>query len=163
SSHLVRSGTVVKAPLADPRHLLDDGLTGSASGAFTTAPERTKWLDPWAWRRYGFAVTDRALLSRSGRWHRQLDVVPHERTQSLGLTQGRLQRRLGLASVVAHSTPGPVSPAVPHLDAGVAKALLAEQAARARAARAIAAPQRWMDPAPHPVPVDLVKGEDRGA
>jgi putative membrane protein len=130
---------------ADPRSVLDDGLTGSGVHAgFTTVPRRARWLDPLAWRRYGFAVTDRALLTRSGRWHRQLDVVPHEKTQSLGLTQGLLQRRLGLASVVAHSTPGPVSPTVPHLDAGVARSLLADQAGRARRARAGAAPQRWM-------------------
>jgi putative membrane protein len=59
--------------------------------------------------------------------------------------------------VVAHSTPGPVSPAVPHLDAGVAKALLAEQAGRARAARATAAPQRWMSTAAPAAPADLHK------
>lgn len=140
----------------DPRSVLDDGLTGSGAQAeFTTVPERARWLDPLAWRRYGFAVTDQALLTRSGRWHRQLDVVPHEKTQSLGLTQGPLQRRLGLASVVAHSTPGPVSPTVPHLDAGVARSLLAEQARRARRARANAAPQRWMHA--RPVAVDLSK------
>ena len=143
---------------ADPHALLDDGLAGTGEElGFRSAPDRARWLDPLGWRRYGFSVTGRALLSRSGRWHRQLDVVPHERTQSLGLTQGPLQRRLGLASVVAHSTPGPVSPSVPHLDAGVAKALLAEQAARARTARAGAAPQRWMS---HGEPrVDLAKGE----
>jgi len=142
---------------ADPRSVLDDGLTGSGElAAFTTVPERARWLDPLAWRRYGFAVTEKALLTRSGRWHRQLDVVPHEKTQSLGLTQGPLQRRLGLASVVAHSTPGPVSPTVPHLDAAVARSLLGEQARRARRARATAAPQRWM----HVRPVDLVKAGD---
>lgn len=130
---------------ADPRSVLDDGLTGSTARAgFTTVPERARWLDPLGWRRYGFAITDQALLTRSGRWHRRLDVVPHEKTQSLGLTQGVLQRRLRLASVVAHSTPGPVSPTVPHLDAEVARALLADQAARARHGRAAAAPARWM-------------------
>ena len=134
---------------AEPRAVLDDGLAGTGTDVgYRSVPERARWLDPLGWRRYGFAVTDRALLARSGRWHRQLDVVPHERTQSLGLTQGPLQRRLGLASVVAHTTSGPVSPSVPHLDAGVAKALLAEQAGRARAARAAAPPQRWMDAPP---------------
>ena len=40
-----------------------------------------------------------------------VDVVPHERTQSLGLEQGPIQRRLGLASFVLHSTPGSGRPA----------------------------------------------------
>lgn len=131
--------------VADPRPLLDAALTGSGDeSTFVTSPRPARWLDPWAWRRNGFAVTDRALLVRSGRFVRQLVVVPHERTQSLGLTQGPLQRRLGLATVVLHSTPGPVTPLVGHLDARVAGALLGEQAARARTARAGAAPERWM-------------------
>ena len=131
--------------VADPRPLLDAALSGTGEdGAFVTSPRPARWLDPWAWRRNGFAVTDRALLVRSGRFVRQLVVVPHERTQSIGLTQGPLQRRLGLATVVLHSTPGPVSPHVGHLDAAVAGHLLGEQATRARTARAGAAPERWM-------------------
>jgi putative membrane protein len=130
---------------ADPRALVDAGLTGrSADGPFVVAPRRSQWLDPIAWRRHGVAVSDRALLLRSGVLVRQLAVVPHERTQSLGLAQGPVQRRLGLASVEVHSTPGPVVPTVAHLDARVAAGLLDEQAARARTARAGAGPEQWM-------------------
>ncbi len=75
---------------------------------------------------------------------RRLVVVPHEKTQSLGLQQGPLQRRLGLASFQLHSTPGPVTPIAPHLDAAVAGTLLVEQAERARTARARSGPERWM-------------------
>jgi putative membrane protein len=71
-------------------------------------------------------------------------VVPHERTQSLGLQQGVIQRRLGLASFVLHSTPGPVAPRVDHLGAAIAAELLDEQAARSRTARATATPEQWM-------------------
>ncbi|WP_024285739.1 PH domain-containing protein [Cellulomonas sp. KRMCY2] len=130
---------------ADPRALLDDALSGAGdSGSFVTSPRRARWLDPLAWRRNGYALTGRALLVRRGRFLRELVVVPHERTQSIGLRQGPLQRRLGLASVVLHSTPGPVRPTVVHLDAAAAGALLGEQAARARTARASAGPERWM-------------------
>jgi putative membrane protein len=122
------------------------GLAGAdAGGGWTVAPRRARWVDPVSWRRLGYLVTGRALLARRGRLWRQLDVVPHERTQSLGLQQGPLQRRLHLASVVAHSTPGPVSARVPHLDADVAARLLGDQAARARQARASAGPERWME------------------
>jgi putative membrane protein len=121
----------------DPRGVLEEGLTGlDASSVYTAAPRRSRWLDPLGWRRNGFTVLPRAVLARSGRLRRTLVVVPHGRTQSLGLEQGPWQRRLGLATFVLHSTPGAISPAVPHLDAHVARGLLDEQAWRAREARA---------------------------
>jgi len=159
-------------PLPDPaqpdagaafRRDVERGLDGvGEDGGWLTAPRRARRLDPVAWRRHGVLVTEHALLVRRGRLGRQLDVVPHERTQSLGLVQGPLQRRLGLATLAAHSTPGPVSPTAAHLDAQVAASLLQEQAARARRARAAAGPERWMEsprtppteagPAPHAEP-----------
>jgi len=131
--------------VADPQATLDAALHGrDDDGGFTPAPRRARWVDPIGWRRHGVLVTERALLARSGRFTRQLDVVPHERTQSLGLAQGPVQRRLGVASFVVHSTAGPVQPTVAHLDGRVAAALLDEQAARARTARAVATPEQWM-------------------
>jgi putative membrane protein len=132
--------------------VLDAGLTGTgAAGGFTASPRSARWLDPLAWRRHGFRVTGRALLARSGRFVRRLAVVPHERTQSLGLEQGPLQARLGLASFVLHSTPGPVHARVDHLAGDVAARLLDDQAARAHEARAAAGDDRWMLPT-RPVP-----------
>ena len=75
---------------------------------------------------------------------RRMVLVPHERTQSLGLRQGPLQRRLRLASMHVHSTPGPVTPVVDHLEQSVAAALLHEQSDRARHARSLAGPEQWM-------------------
>ncbi|MGW8567337.1 PH domain-containing protein [Isoptericola sp. NPDC055881] len=127
--------------------LLDEALTGDARTDrwFVTSPRRARLLDPWSWRRNGYAVTGRALLARGGRFVRRLEVVPHERTQSLGLTQGPWQRRRGLASFALHSTPGPISPVVYHLAEDEAARLLGEQSARAREARAHAGPERWME------------------
>ena len=131
--------------VADPQALLDAALTGTGQdGGFVTCPRSARWLDPWSWRRSGYAITDRALLVRRGRFVREIIVVPHERTQSLGLHQGPLQRRLGLASVALHSTPGPIAPRIAHLDAAAAGHLLGAQAERARIARAGAGPERWM-------------------
>lgn len=136
----------------DARAVLEQGLAGTtAEGGYTCAPPSSVWVDPVAWRRNGFRVTPRALLTRRGRLTRSLDVVPHERTQSLGLVQGPLQRRLGLASMSVHSTPGPVDPVARHLDAAVARALLDEQAERARLARSVAGPEQWMRVARPPV------------
>ncbi|MEJ5867633.1 PH domain-containing protein [Pseudokineococcus sp. 5B2Z-1] len=130
----------------DPAGVLGSGLEGTGrTHGWVDAPRSARWLDPVAWRRRGYRTTGTALLVRSGRLVRQLDVVPHERTQSLGLEQGPLQRRLGLATVTAHATPGPVRPRAEHLAAPDAARLLAEQAARARAARSSAGPERWME------------------
>ncbi|MGN7702310.1 PH domain-containing protein [Cellulosimicrobium sp. 22601] len=130
---------------SDPRALLDEGLSGLDAGEhFTVTPRRARLLDLVSWRRNGFAVTDRALVLRGGRVFRSLVVVPHERTQSLGLEQGPLQRRFDVATFAVHSTPGPVSPKVWHLDAGDAARLLDTQAERAREARAHAGPELWM-------------------
>ena len=129
----------------DPLSVLAAGLDGTGDdGAFIPSPRRARWLDPVGWARNGLRVTPAALLLRSGRLERQLDVVPHERTQSLGLSQGPLQRRLGLSTFVVHSTPGPVSPRVAHLDAVRAAELIMLQAERARSARAAAPPAQWM-------------------
>ncbi len=129
----------------DPLATIDAALAGrDDDGGFTPAPERARWVDPLSRRRHGVLVTRTALILRSGRWWRSVVVVPHERMQSLELDQGPLQRRLRLASFVVHSTPGPVSPRVDHLDQHVAADLLDEQARRAREARAVAGPELWM-------------------
>ncbi|MDM7855362.1 PH domain-containing protein [Cellulomonas alba] len=131
--------------VGDPATVVDAALSGrDGDGGFTPAPRRARWVDPIGWRRRGVLVTDRALLTRSGRLRRQVEVVPHERTQSLGLQQGPIQRRLRLATFLVHSTPGPVRPSVWHLDEHAAAALLDEQAERARTARAVATPEQWM-------------------
>jgi putative membrane protein len=125
------------------------GLTGtSAEGGFVVAPRSSRWLDPVGWRRHGVNVLDDVVLLRRGRLVRELDVVPHARTQSLGVRQGPLQRKLSLASFHMHSTAGPVHPTVQHLAAHDAAALLVAQAARARIARASAGDSeqgRWME------------------
>ncbi|WP_432561607.1 PH domain-containing protein [Kineococcus sp. SYSU DK003] len=136
-------------PDESPLEVVRAGLTGTGTdGGFTPVPRQARWLDPLSWRRRGYRSTGYAFLSRNGRFVRGLDVVPHARTQSLGLTQGPWQRRLGLATVRLHSTPGKVSPRVDHLAAGTAASLLWEQTLRARAARAGSGPERWMTTPP---------------
>jgi putative membrane protein len=136
-----------------PLDVVRAGLTGTGTdGGFTPVPRAARWLDPVSWRRRGYRVTGHAFLSRNGRLVRGLDVVPHARTQSVGASQGPVQRRLGLVSVVLHSTPGKVKPRVDHLDASTAARLLSEQTVRARAARAGSGPERWMTPAAAPAP-----------
>jgi putative membrane protein len=126
------------------------GLEGDSRtpDGYLVAPPASRWVDPIAWRRNGVRVTHEVLLVRRGRLRRRLDVVPHARTQSVAVTQGALQRALGVASLHVHSTPGPVEPVVPHLRAHTAAGLLQDQAVRARRARRLALPERWLEPRP---------------
>lgn len=129
-----------------PWTLIEAGLSATGPGhGFLIAPRRSRWVDPIGWRRSGVRVTEQALLIRRGVLGRSLDVVPHARTQSLGVTQGPLQRRLDVASFELHSTPGPVTPVAAHLDTATAARLLAEQSVRAEGARNASGPERWME------------------
>ena len=76
------------------------------------------------------------LVSRSGRLTRVLDVVLHEKMQSVRLSQGPLQRRLGLATVHLDVTPGPVHASAAHRSAAEARALVDAEVERARVSRA---------------------------
>ena len=62
--------------------------------------------------------------------------MPHAKTQSVRLSQGPLQRRLGLADVYLDITRGPVTPIAHQLDATAARELSLSQLDRARLARA---------------------------
>ncbi|WP_454300962.1 PH domain-containing protein [Salana multivorans] len=120
------------------------GMLGNGpEGGWTVSPDRARWIDPFAWRRNGFQVLDPFLAIRRGRIFRRVDLVPHERTQSLGVSQGPFERRLRLVSFQAHSS-GDLEPTLPHVDPAIAAELLWEQAERARAARRSAGPEQWM-------------------
>ena len=81
---------------------------------------------------------------RDGRLRREATLVPHERTQSLRLTQGPVQRRLGVATVHLDLPPGSFSAQARHREQDQARRFVEDQAGRARAARRIARPDRWM-------------------
>ena len=120
------------------------GMVGRDDGeGWVPAPRRSRILDPLAYRRNAFRVLTHALVLRTGRLWRVMSVVPHERTQSLGVRQGPLERRFNLVSFYPH-TSGSIEPSLPHLDPQVAAQLLADQAVRARAARRGAGPELWM-------------------
>lgn len=131
--------------LAPDEASLEAGLTGTRQdGGFLHSPRAACWLDPIAWKRNGLLITPAGMLMRSGRLTRRLTFVPHERTQSLAISQGPIQRALHLATLHAHSVPGPITPLVRHLPALTARDMLMEQAVRAREARSREGPAEWM-------------------
>ncbi|HVX20636.1 MAG TPA: PH domain-containing protein [Acidimicrobiales bacterium] len=98
-------------------------------------PRRAAFRAPGWWRFELAGADDRLFVARHGMLSRTVDVVPHERTQSLRLTAGPWQRALGLATVHLDSTRGPVKTRAAHRDAAEARRMLDRQVDRARAAR----------------------------
>ena len=131
--------------VADPNALLAAALDGrDRDGGFIPSPRSARWLDWISWRRRGVLATRTLLVIRQGRLERSVTLVPHERTQSLGLTQGPLQRAFGLATLRAHTVIGAFNPTAAHLDHVEAGLMLAAQAQRARVSRASEGPDEWM-------------------
>ncbi len=129
----------------DPAGTVSAAMTGrGGDGGFTASPSRAWLVDPFQWRRRGVIATRRALFIRQGLLVRDLVVVPHEKTQSLAISQGPIQRLLSLATIEVHSTHGSVRPVAKHLDLDDAIALLDAQSARAREARSHQTPEQWM-------------------
>lgn len=141
------------APLPVARALLQQILPGvdPFSIELTTAPRSARWRAPLQYKQLGVGATSVVFVTRRGWLVPKWDVVPHARTQSVRLTQGPWQRRLGLASVYVDSTPGPVSVAALHQSASRARALAHEQAERSGLARRLAGPGQ-----PESQPVDAV-------
>jgi putative membrane protein len=131
----LRMLALIRPGLGDPLALA--ALTGAGpQEGFTTASPRARVLDPWSWRRKGYAVTPDCVLVRRGALRREAQVVPHARIQALGLRQGPLQRWRGVASVTLASTRGPVRVTVAHLRLLDAETFLHDQTARSSRARA---------------------------
>jgi putative membrane protein len=120
-------------------------------------PRKARWCDPISWRGNAAGADDKVFIAKRGRLRREIDIVPHERVQSARLSQGPLQRRLGLATVHLDTSPGPVQPTAHHRDAQDARNLLDAEVRLARQARAAALPERWMRPPEPPAPSTVAR------
>jgi putative membrane protein len=136
------------APREDAMRVLALVLPDVDLGAvpLTGVPTPARWCDPLVWRFLAAGADDRVFVARRGRWRRETDVVPHEKVQSVRLSQGLLQRRLGLATLHLDTTPGPVQATAAHRDQREARRLLDTEIDLARRSRAVARPDRWMRP-----------------
>ncbi len=110
------------------------------------APERARWRAPIQWRQLAVAKDAVVFAARRGRFVRRTAVMPQARTQSIHLTQGPWQRRLGLASLRIDIAPGPVAVLGLHQPVESVRALVDQQAQLARQSRLEASPQRWLLP-----------------
>lgn len=123
----------------DVDRVIDAIWPGASLGAVATTrqPRRARWLTPLAYPYTCWGIDDTLVLARHGWLRRTVTAVPHRRIQSLGITQGPLQRHLRLAALGVHTTDGPVTLRLFHLDEYEARRLLEEAADRARAARTV--------------------------
>ena len=125
--------------------------------AMRPIPQRARWLRWFDAHTYRWGFNDHVLVASGFLLNPRTSIVPHAKVQSVRLRQGPLQRRLRLASVQAHTTPGPVDVVCRHLDAPDARRLAMSELDRMRAARqrpplhtlppAHLPPQQWAPPA----------------
>jgi len=120
------------------RILIERGLRSrGGSDGFVNAPRAAAWLRPFSWRRTGYAVSGGVTLLRRGVLSRELVLVPLARLQSVQISQGPLQRRLGLAATTLHTVSGPVSARLSVINRGEALHLFDLVSRRAIAAAEI--------------------------
>lgn len=122
------------------RHLLrgdDEGELAVDPDAvpMTPPPRAARWLDPVARRFRAAGVGQDLVGSREGWLVRRTHLMRHGRVQSLRLSQGPVQRRLGLADLHVDIPPGPVRVRARHRAADQLRSVLEEERALARAAR----------------------------
>jgi len=121
------------------RHMLAD--MDAAPSVLTAPPARAKWVAPIGRHFMGVGLSERVVVSREGVFTRRTHVVPHARVQSLRVTQGPWQRRLGLADFHVDSPPGPVNVRAKHRYAAEARELLERESVTSRQARRLVAGQ----------------------
>ena len=96
-------------------------------------PGQARWLAPWQYRRLAVDLDATAVYTRSGWLTEVIDVVMVAKLQSQRLTQGPLQRRLGLASVHPDTAGRRLSTTARLRDAHEARRLLDALGAASRA------------------------------
>jgi putative membrane protein len=125
------------APRALAEALVGRVLGGALPVPAAPVPDRARWRAPLSRPRLLAGLDARHLVTQHGVLTTTTDVVPLAKIQSLRMTSGPWQRRLGLATLHADTAgrrlPGAVAP---HRDVVEARHLLVELALRTRRARA---------------------------
>jgi len=124
--------------------IFEDGILGpSAEDPYTNTPRRARLLRPLSWRRNGFDLTPDALFLRKGAIWRKLAIFPLARLQSVQLSQGPLDRALGVANLNAHTIAGSVSGSLGIVDRDAALDVFEATEAGVIAAAAVDRSHRW--------------------
>ena len=121
-------------------------------------PSRARWLTPLGFKRHQWGVDDQTVVAHHGWLSHTITLVPHRRMQSIEITQGPWQRRLRVARVFLHTTDGPVSMNLFHLDVVEAREFFDEQRRRARIARNTPGEPGYLSAMPAPSAEWLIPG-----
>lgn len=124
--------------LALAEHLLrgeDDVTIDIAAVRLSPPPQSARWIDPVSRRFMGAGHDEELAVARSGWFTRSTHAIRHARVQSVRLSQGPIQRRLGLADVHIDSPPGPVQVRARHRAADDARRIFEDEQRLAQAAR----------------------------
>jgi putative membrane protein len=98
-------------------------------------PSRARWFAPVGYRFLRAGTTEHLVVSREGWFSRRTHAAPQARVQSVRITQGPVQRWLGLADVHADSPPGPTTVRARHREAAEARRLFGVEVAMTAWAR----------------------------
>jgi putative membrane protein len=109
--------------------------SASLDVARIAAPRRSWLFAPIGWRFRWVGADAASFVAHEGWIQQTTSIVPHQRTQSVELRQGPLQRRRRVATVEVHTPKGPVDADGRHLDEHEAREVALAQLERARAAR----------------------------
>jgi putative membrane protein len=134
------------APLAVARGLTEKvlGEVPLDSVTVTRPPKRAAWCSPIWWRWMSAGSNEKIFITKHGIFSPSIDIVPNARTQSVHLRAGPWQRLWGVVTLHLDTTRGPVKVRAAHRQASEGRAMLDQQADRARQARKVAPPDRWM-------------------
>jgi len=110
---------------------------------WVTADQSSRWRFPWQSRRLAISVDPDLFMVRSGALTRRLGAVPHARIQSIRVTQGPWERRLGISRLHADSVPGPVSLDARGLSDSVAVGVALQELDQMFSAREVRASENW--------------------
>lgn len=73
------------------------------------------WISGRRWRAWGYAERDKDLVLRRGVLVRRLTIVPYGRMQFVDVTQGPLERILGVSTVVLNTAAAATDARIPML------------------------------------------------
>lgn len=134
------------APRDVAQNLFQQVMAGADPDAVALAAPlgRVRGRSPVQWRFLRAGADARIAVLVRGRITRRRQVVDHARVQSVRVTQGPWERRLGLASVHLDLPPGRITATWLHFGAAQAQALAVMELEHMRHARAADRSTRWM-------------------
>ncbi|OKL45921.1 PH domain-containing protein [Boudabousia marimammalium] len=130
----------------NPDQLWEEAFDGSRDSyqSFVPNPLVSRWFDWFTYRRNAVAITPHALVFRRGWLTKSINIVLHEHIQSVEISQGPWERRLGLANLHIHLVQGQILTVMPNIGAEHCRDLWAQVAQYSQQRRETEPSAKWM-------------------